>query len=204
MKLTWFGQSCFKVESGESTLIIDPYKDGMMGELSDVRETADAVICSHEHPDHNARDTVTLTGKKCGIKITELAGYHDNLKGKLRGPNTMFILEDGEVRVAHLGDIGCTPTTEQMEQLKGLDVVLVPVGGFFTIDGKQAAELVRELQPKLVIPMHYRLSKKGMPMISTEENFTKRMENVTVADGSTYDTAEKRSGVLVLKAKNQR
>ena len=188
MKITWIGHSCFKIESGDFTLILDPYEDGYVPGLKPLRETADMVLCSHDHGDHNAKDLVEIReGKSNPFTITTIETFHDEVKGAKRGPNTIHIIDDGKVRIAHLGDLGCELEEDQIEQLKDLDVCLIPVGGYYTIDGKQAAELVHLIQPGLVIPMHYRDDKTGFgfDVISTVEDFAERMDSVTRLEQST-------------------
>ncbi len=182
MNITWIGHSCFKIESGDFTLIFDPYEDGYVPGLKPLRETADMVLCSHDHGDHNAKDLVELKeGQSCPFTVTTIETFHDEVKGAKRGPDTIHILDDGNVRIAHLGDLGCELEEGQIEQLKGVDVCLIPVGGYYTIDGRQAAELVHLIQPRVVIPMHYRDDKAGFgfDVISTVEDFAERMDSVT-------------------------
>ena len=182
MKIIWIGHACFKIESQGYTLILDPYEDGYVPGLKPLRETADMVLCSHEHGDHNAKDLVEISeGKDCPFTITTIDTFHDEVQGAKRGPDTIHIIDDGTFRIAHLGDLGCELEENQIEMLKGLDGCMIPVGGHFTIDGKQAAELVHLIQPKLVIPMHYRDDKKGFgfDVISTVEDFTECMDSIT-------------------------
>ena len=188
MKITWIGHACFKIESNGYTLILDPYEDGYVPGLKPLRETADLVLCSHEHGDHNARDLVEITeGKSCPFSITTIDTFHDEVQGAKRGPDTIHIIDDGSFRIAHLGDLGCELEDEQIRQLKNLDVCMIPVGGHYTIDGKQAAELVHQIQPGVVIPMHYRDDEAGFgfDVISTVEDFADRMDSVVRLDQST-------------------
>lgn len=145
MKLTWLGHSCFKMEANGYTVFWDPYEDDYVPGLAPVRETADAVFCSHEHKDHNARAVVTLKQDQTPspFTITEIHTWHDEVQGAKRGENCIRIFDDGTYRVAHLGDLGCELEPEQIEQLKGLDAVMIPVGGFYTIDATQAKVLHR-------------------------------------------------------------
>ena len=162
MHLTWLGHSCFKIEKEGYTVIVDPYKDDSVPGLRKIRETADLVFCSHEHGDHCGRECVKIReGGKNPFQITEIPTYHDDSEGSQRGKNIIRIFDDGEARIAHFGDLGCLLTPEQEELLGGLDLVLIPVGGFYTIDGETAAEIVKRIKPKKVIPMHYRDSKRG-------------------------------------------
>ncbi|MCD7744925.1 MAG: MBL fold metallo-hydrolase [Lachnospiraceae bacterium] len=183
LKITWIGHSCFKLEKDGYTIITDPYADGSVPGYTPVHEKADMVLCSHEYADHNFRDGVELierSGLPFHVEVIET--YHDEVCGKKRGPNKIFIIDDGENRVAHFGDLGCELTPEQMEKLQNLDVAMVPVGGYFTIDAKQAADTVCLLKPEIVIPMHYRSVKYsfGYDVIGTVDEFTEIMESRAV------------------------
>ena len=151
------------------------------------------VVCSHEHGDHGARECVDLSNKKeqpQNIMIEILNTFHDDKKGALRGLNNIAIISDGETRIAHFGDLGCDPTEEQKEQLKGLDAVLIPIGGHYTIDSGEAWNLVKELEPRIVIPMHFRKEGFGFDVISTCDTFKEMAGDVTELEGSTLDTNE--------------
>ncbi|MBQ7371821.1 MAG: MBL fold metallo-hydrolase [Blautia sp.] len=206
MRITWLGHSCFQLEKDGFVIILDPYGDGTVPGLGSVRETADLVLCSHEHGDHNGRDCVALReGKENPFTITQLASYHDEVQGKKRGNNLITIVDDGTAKAAHMGDIGCPLDSEQVQKLQGLDVLLIPVGGFFTIDAAEAAQMVKQLKPKYVVPMHFRNDAQGFgfDMIQTVEEFTKRMDDVAVLPGSELDTDEVYpSDVLVLQPRN--
>ena len=207
MKIIWIGHSCFRIEQDGYAIIIDPYEDGSVQGIGPVREKADLVLCSHEHGDHNARKVVTLSGtdeKELPFTVTRLETYHDDVKGAKRGPNTIHVISDAKARIAHMGDLGCEPTAEQMEMLQGLDVMLVRVGGFFTIYAKQAADLAGKLEPKVVVPMHYRSINKGFgfDVLGTVEEFTKKMSEVKILTGSELDTeALPQAKVAVLQPK---
>lgn len=162
MKITWIGHSCFKIEENGFTVVFDPYEDDTVPGLNPVRERANLVLCTHEHSDHNYRAGVVI--EKSGenpFVIHEMETYHDEAQGAKCGTNRIYILDDGKTKIAHLGDLGCELTSEQKEQLKNLDILFVPVGGFYTINGTQAAALVKELEPHLTIPMHFRNDEKG-------------------------------------------
>ena len=206
MHLTWLGHSCFKIEKEGYTVIVDPYKDDSVPGLRKIRETADLVFCSHEHGDHCGRECVKIReGGKNPFQITEIPTYHDDSEGSQRGKNIIRIFDDGEARIAHFGDLGCLLTPEQEELLGGLDLVLIPVGGFYTIDGETAAEIVKRIKPKKVIPMHYRDSKRGYgyEVIGPVQPFTKAFPDVVVMGGSEADTEKDYGGsVLILEPKN--
>ena len=136
MKLTWHGHACCTVETTQGTLVIDPYEDNYVPGLAPIRLSADQVVCTHQHRDHNAVQIVALSGNAPTYQLTDLETFHDQVQGAKRGKTLMFLLEADGMRLAHLGDIGCALTPEQAEQLKNLDVLLLPVGGFFTIGSK--------------------------------------------------------------------
>ncbi|MCD8012305.1 MAG: MBL fold metallo-hydrolase [Lachnospiraceae bacterium] len=178
------GHSCFKLEKDGYTIITDPYADGSVPGYAPICEKADMVLCSHEHADHNFRDGVELIERQgLPFHVEVIETYHDEVCGKKRGPNKIFIIDDGENRVAHFGDLGCELTPEQMEKLQNLDVAMLPVGGYFTIDARQAADIVLSLKPGIVIPMHYRSVKYsfGYDVIGTVDEFTEAMESRALA-----------------------
>ena len=188
-KITWVGHACFKIEKDGFAVVTDPYEDGSVPGLRPVREQANLVLASHEHGDHNARQLVKVEEADCPFTITQIATWHDEVKGAKRGPNTIYILEAEGLRIAHLGDLGCDLEEAQIAQLKGLDVCMIPVGGFYTIDGLQAAELVKKLQPKVAVPMHFRddAAGFGFDVISEADVFAGQFDSVCRMPGSTLD-----------------
>ena len=184
--LTWRGHSCFVIESENYKIVTDPYKDDTVPGYGHVRETADAVLCSHEHGDHGFREAVTLreSGGKNPFTITEIECPHDDAGGTKRGMNLIRVFDNGTLRVAHFGDIGCPLTEEQMAKVGRLDAAMVPVGGFYTMEPDGIAELMEKLSPKVVIPMHYRSDTFGYPVIGTLEDYLKLVKNEIVR----YDT----------------
>ena len=206
MKITWIGHSCFKIEEGGYSIVIDPYDDNYVPGLKPVRERAQAVFASHEHGDHNARERVTLVpGGKTPFTVTKIETYHDPEHGALRGRNTIHVFSAGGRRIAHFGDLGCELEKDQLEQLKGLDAALIPVGGFYTIDAAQAADLVARIQPAHVIPMHFRAGNNrfGFDKIGTVEQFTDLMEPVIFTGSSVLDLdSPPEEQVVVLTPKN--
>lgn len=157
MNITYLGHSCFKIESQGYEIVLNPYQDGKVPGYLPIRETADAVLCSHGHGDHCGAECVTLReGGRSPFTVETIHTWHDSQQGALRGPDTVHILDDGRCRAAHLGDLGCELTPEQKEKLHGLAALLIPVGGHYTIGAIQANRLASELDPAVVIPMHYR------------------------------------------------
>ena len=163
MEITWLGHSCFRLRGKDATIVMDPCDKSTGYNIS--RPTADIVTVSHEHPAHANVSGVAGSPKVIhgpgefevsGVLIQGISTYHDNAKGGEQGKNTAYVVEMDEVRICHLGDLGHLPTPEQVEELSGVDILFVPVGGGTTIGGDQAAETVSMLEPKLVIPMHYK------------------------------------------------
>lgn len=181
ISIKWHGHSCFSVTADDYTIVIDPFADGSVPGLPDIRPHANAVFCSHYHSDHGCTDVVTVTEKENSpFRVQKIDTYHDDAQGTKRGENRIHILEANGTRIVHFGDLGCMLTPEQEEILKNADVLMIPVGGFYTIDAEQAKEIVSILNPKIVIPMHYRSDSFGYPVIGRLEEFTKFYNNVVI------------------------
>ena len=179
MKITYYGHSCFVLESGGWRVCIDPFK-GVKG-YADPHIGADEVFCSHDHFDHNNVGAVELSGRdpaESPFDVTEVPCWHDDVHGAKRGPNIIRVFEAEGLSIAHFGDIGCGLSPEQKAVLSDLDVALVPVGGTYTLTAAQSKALMDELQPKVVIPMHYRLGNYGFPELQTLEDFTSLCDEV--------------------------
>ena len=201
MKIEWLGHSCFLIESKGYRIVLDPYADGSVPGYEPIRVEADEVLCSHEHADHSGISSVTIRkGAASPFTVKKLPSYHDGSKGAFRGENTIHILDDGEYRIAHLGDLGCRPEPKQMEILKGLDILLIPVGGFYTIGGEQAASLAVQLRPKVCIPMHYRGDSFGYEEIHTANEFLDLRGDIIIRADSVLEYPEHGlKGTVVLK-----
>ena len=170
MRISWLGHACFMLEHEEYRVVIDPFND--VPGYRDTAVTADAVLCSHEHFDHAYRAGVTLReGKASPFTVEVLDTCHDEAGGTLRGKNKIHILRAGGMTVAHLGDLGHMPDEEQLEKLHRCDALLIPVGGTYTLDAAGAAAVAAAVQPRVVIPMHYRGENFGFDNIGTVEAF---------------------------------
>ena len=190
MRITWIGHSCFRIEENGYSIVIDPYEDGSVDGLGNVREEASAVLCTHEHGDHNFRQGVAIIPSGASpFSIETVDTFHDDARGAKRGPDRIYIISDGQTRVAHLGDLGCYP--DDCSKLQDIDVMLIPVGGFFTIDGLKAAEIVKELRPRIAIPMHYRSEEKGFgfSVLSTADPFVSSFSRVLTMDASSIESS---------------
>lgn len=185
MNVIWNGHSCFTLETAEGSVVFDPYQDGSVPGYGPLRLSADRVLCSHGHRDHGAKELVSLSGRAPSYQVEEIHTFHDPEKGALRGPNTIHIIAAEGLRIAHLGDLGCALEPEQVEKLRGLDAVLIPVGGFFTIDAKQAQQTVEQLGARVVIPMHYRSPGFGYDAIGPLEDFLALRGDVVRYEGNT-------------------
>lgn len=190
MRIKWYGHAAFLVTTDQGVkIILDPYESGAYGgqlAYGKIKDEADIVLTSHDHADHN--DTKSLPGapqivkgsglkKIKGISIKGIPTYHDSSKGKERGENTIFILSVDEMQLCHLGDLGHQLGEKELAEIGPVDVLLLPVGGFFTIDAKEATEVAQRIKPKVVIPMHFKTSKCGFP-ISPVEDFLKGKANI--------------------------
>jgi len=169
MIITWQGHSCFKIQDKMGTdgvtVVTDPFNKETGSKLKVPNFEADIVTVSHDHKDHNNVDA--LRGKpfvvSCageydfkGVLIEGIDSYHDDKKGEERGGNIIYRIEIDDISVAHLGDLGDILDNAQIEKLIGTDVLLIPVGGKYTIDAKKAVEVISQIEPRIIIPMHYK------------------------------------------------
>ncbi len=202
--LIYHGHSCFTVSCQDYSIVLDPYDDHVPG-YRPLHLEANEVLCSHEHGDHAFREAVELTaGGTCPFQITAYEVPHDDCGGKKRGMNRITVLEAEGLKVIHFGDIGCDLPEDLAEKLSGADAVMIPVGGFFTIDAGQAVRLYRRIGAKVMIPMHYRLGSSGFDVIGTLDDFEKQAGSLTRAEGSALSvTADLQPGIIALRASEQ-
>ncbi len=186
MKLTWYGHSCFLLESAGGSVVFDPYAPGKVPGWKLPALEADAVICSHGHDDHGYAAAVKPTGRPYAGAVSRIASFHDDRGGALRGLNTITLVEDEGIRAVHMGDIGCALTAEQIAALGRVDLLMIPVGGHYTVDADGAWEIARALGAAVVIPMHYRGPGFGYGVIATVEPFLKRAEKIVRLDGRSW------------------
>jgi len=161
LDVTWLGHGCFRLRGRSAAVVTDPYPPAIGLKLS--RMDADVVTISHDHENHNysqvVREAYEIRGpgeyEVAGVAVIGLPTYHDAEKGATRGRNTVYLIEIDDVRVCHLGDLGHGLDDAEAETLSSADVLLVPVGGHSVINAAQAAAVVRQLEPRYVVPMHY-------------------------------------------------
>ncbi len=182
MQIIWHGQSCFQItvnqaKNGQRTIVIDPF-DETLG-LRVPKLEADILLVTHSHHDHNNVKAVggnpfLISGpgeyEAEDIFIQGIPAFHDKAKGKSQGENTCYTIEAEEIRLCHLGDLGQSELTEQQLQALGeIDILMVPVGGIYTIDGEGASKIISQIEPKIVIPMHYSLPKLKIKLEGIEK-----------------------------------
>jgi L-ascorbate metabolism protein UlaG (beta-lactamase superfamily) len=188
MNLKWYGHSAFKITTDNGTgIILDPYQSGYSdGALSyrKIDDEADIVFTSHDHGDHNfikdikgKYDHIKTEGyfNIRGVAIKTISTYHDASKGKERGNNLISVISADGLTVAHLGDLG----REVLEEIGPVDVLLLPVGGFYTIDAGAATKIMNDMKPKITVPMHYRTDKCRFPITAVDE-FTMGKKRVRI------------------------
>ncbi|HEV2952781.1 MAG TPA: MBL fold metallo-hydrolase [Candidatus Dormibacteraeota bacterium] len=210
MDVTWLGHGCFRLRGKNAAVVTDPYPAAVGLKLTKVE--ADLITISHDHPNHSSVSAVsgdpyviTAPGEYevAGVTVTGVPTYHDNQHGAERGRNTTYLIEIDEVRVCHLGDLGHKLDDQQLEAIGSVDVLLVPVGGGASLAAERAAEVVRQLEPRVVVPMHYSIP--GLKLeLDGADRFLKEMgvtENTPQAKLSIASSAgtEAETKVVVLE-----
>lgn len=191
MNITWYGHSCFKIQTksqrggNEITIVVDPF-DKSLG-LRPPQGNAEIVLVSHQHYDHNNISAVKGTpfvidspGEYSieGIQIEGIESYHDKVKGAEKGRNTIYTIDSEGIRVCHLGDLGHLLEENQVEEIGEVDVLMIPVGGKFTLDSKEAEEVITQIEPKIIIPMHFKVEGSNVD-VNDAEKFCKEYGGTT-------------------------
>ena len=193
MIIKWLGHSCFLITSEQGLrVIMDPYSVGGGINYCSIEETADIVVVSHDHFDHNAvsavrgkPEVVKGSGIKTvrGIQFRGIATYHDTSHGKRRGTNTACCFTLDDIKLCHLGDLGHLLSQAQINEIGAVDILFIPTGGFYTIDAADASKVCDQLKPKVIIPMHFKTVKCDFP-ISGVEDFIRNKKNARKMDSS--------------------
>ena len=201
IELEYHAHSCFTLGVEGYRIVIDPYCTGMFPWLGELHLNAEEVLCTHGHGDHAHTAAVALEPKPCPVKlaVTRIPCAHDDHGGQKRGMNNLLLFEAEGLRAAHLGDIGCDLTPEQKAPLFDLDALMIPVGGYYTIDAAQAAALAKELRAKVIIPMHYCPGAfwEKDSVITTVSPFLAQFKDVTRLTGSTVVVDGSEQGVAL-------
>lgn len=215
MKIKFLGHAAFLITTADGTKIVtDPYQPGGFGGAigyGPLNEPADIVVISHDHEDHNyvklvpGRPTVVRgpgEQQHRGLTFRALAGYHDTSRGAERGQNVVRVIEADDISVCHLGDLGHPLSAEDATALGSIDVLMVPVGGVFTVDARGATAVVNRLRPRIAIPMHYRAPKIGFSLAPVDD-FLADKTRVRRVEGSeveiTKETLPDPTEVVVLR-----
>lgn len=211
VKIRWLGHACFEIKDGV-TVVTDPHDGASLG-LPVPRSKADIVLISHDHFDHadgralvSKVDTVVIDKlgvyEARGVKVEGVATYHDEAKGAKRGKNIVYTLELEGLRICHLGDLGHTLSTREVEEIGRVDILLTPVGGVYTIDASSATKVVEQLKPRVIIPMHFKIPGLKLP-IDSVERFLRGKTNVKHLNTSEVEfkaeNLPKEATVVVLK-----
>ncbi|MGI6608875.1 MAG: MBL fold metallo-hydrolase [Erysipelotrichaceae bacterium] len=201
MLIKWLGHSCFKISVDSQSLIIDPFEKGSVNGFRDLDEQANIVLCSHLHADHCGTGCVELIESKYDspFEIETIDSYHDEKKGALRGDNLIHIITVQDYyKVVHLGDLGCMPDDNQIEKIKDCHVLLIPVGGYYTIGPETARDIVKAVNPKVVIPMHYKSDDFGYDVLKTVYDFTGYFEKVIYLTSDTLQFSDELNNEIIV------
>ena len=199
MTITWLGHACFALESGDYRIVIDPYRD--VPGFGATKAEAHAVYCSHGHYDHAAEDTVKLlSGGTSPFTVTDIPSFHDEVQGAKRGENTIRIFAAEGLRIAHLGDLGHLLSETQLASLRGVDVLLLPIGGVYTLDPTEAKQTADAVAAKITVPMHDRRGDLGFDVIADAEDFLSMFpaERVVRIDENSFSPADYASGTVLV------
>jgi len=197
MKIKWNGHASFTITADDGTVLVtDPYDPSGYGgvlKYDTVNDRADAALVSHDHDDHNhvkglsgSPEVLKGSGQVKDIQVRGIDTYHDESGGSERGPNVVFALTVDGVKICFMGDLGHQLSSGQVEAIGAVDLLLLPVGGTFTVDASGAVDVARALNPRLVIPMHFKTEKCDLP-IGDVDGFLSQMTNVKKLGKSEID-----------------
>ncbi len=197
MQITWYGHSCFLIQNEQTKIIIDPFNERSIG-LKRPDATADIVLMSHDHYDHNASNSIDGAHEdhmahnggfnSHGIDFLGLDTYHDHELGAKRGHNTMYLFRLDGISICHCGDLGCIPSEEVLKEIAGVDILMIPIGGYYTLELDEVMKLIDIINPSVVIPMHYRIGGLKIDEISDLDPFIRSVSKRTIVNiGKTID-----------------
>jgi L-ascorbate metabolism protein UlaG (beta-lactamase superfamily) len=208
LQVTWHGHACVSLSVNDYVVVFDPH-DGVSLGLKKPSIQGDLILVSHDHFDHNA---VNVVAKKTSrvfkmfygeavvdkVKIEGLRTFHDKSKGKRRGENAVYVVTAGGMRVAHLGDLGDAPDDPTLNKLRGVDLLILPVGGTFTIEPDEAWRIVELTRPRNIMPIHYWIPGCALPLKPVEE-FTKHVKdyNIVKLSTSTFNLKDYNKSVII-------
>lgn len=201
ISIQYLGHSCFKVSYQQDAIVLDPYADDSVPGLALPSVTAGQVHCSHQHSDHNAADLVKIVPCEKQISYEGIMVPHDDAEGAKRGMCEAIKLHAGSCTIEHLGDLGRLLTDKEQAFLQGCDVLMIPCGGYFTIDAQQARKVIEQIKPKLTILMHFRRGNTGYPVTADFDAVKAVFTEAEDREKSTitFDEDHVPEGVLILK-----
>ncbi len=183
MEIKYLSHSSFLIRTKDAKVVMDPFDPKFVG-LKFSKQEADIVTISHEHKDHSHLDLIegeplilTWPGQfeKKGVRLWGVSSFHDKVEGKERGENVMYKIESEGVSILHCGDLGATLTDVQIDEIGDVDILLVPVGGKYTLTADEAISLIKKIEPSIVIPMHYGRPDLAIEGLAPLEEFVKKM-----------------------------
>ena len=203
VKIEYLGHSCFRLSYAGQRIVLDPYADGSVPGLPPLRVDAEFVYCSHGHHDHGAVECVKLTKPGCApsFSVTEVPSDHDHHGGTRRGKNIIRVFAFGGLRVAHMGDIGRGLTDTEIGTLRGVDMLLIPVGGHYTINAAEAKEMIAAVSPRVTVLMHFRDDASGYGVLAHIDEILKTLGPAETVGGTFTLTAETPKQTVIMKRK---
>ncbi|MVX66980.1 Zn-dependent hydrolase [Clostridium chromiireducens] len=197
MQITWYGHSCFLIKTSMGKrILIDPF-DSSLGYDNNFPK-CDLITISNNHFDSSYINDLNLKTKVINetgkfdmnfIKVEGLNSFHDKYNGLKRGPNIIYIFNDNEYSLCHLGDLGHIPCVSTLEKLRNIDILFIPIGGHFTLNGYEAAKLCKLISPEYIIPMHYKTNKTSL-YLDDPKNFIISMKNIKKVHSNILDTTK--------------
>ncbi len=213
MEIKYYGHSCFLIKSKNASIVVDPYEEKIG--LGKLKIKADIALSTHDHYDHNSltsilsdkRETFKIFGsgeyEVNGVIFEGISSYHDKQKGDDRGKNTIYTILAEGVKICHLGDLGHLLSDSQLDKIGEVDILMIPVGGKFTIDASDASKVINQIEPKIVIPMHYKQEGTSVDIASLDEFLKQESMNVEKLDVLKIDKKslpqEEESKIVVLE-----
>ncbi len=195
MNIIWHGHSCFEITGKDGTIVFDPYQANSVPGLNSLKLKANLVLCSHEHDVLYVLYFVVVA--PFDFKGTCIVTYDDHHVGCLRCKITIHFVDFENLKVVHMGDIGCM--MDDVSKLKNCDVLMNPIGGYYTIDTKEALKYIERIQPRIVIPMHYHSHEFGYDVLSTNEEFIQQSSSVTYVDDCLEVNKDTKTQTVVFK-----
>ena len=186
LQIRWHGHACFEI-TNDLTLVTDPH-DGKSIGIHAPNVTGDIILISHDHYDHNSAKSVEKDGSKIvtdgrkrtisNIDIYGVDSFHDEERGAKRGSNIMYKFTVDDIKFCHLGDLGHDIDDETVEKIGDVDILFVPIGGTFTVDDKQAWNVINKIKPKIVVPMHYKIGGLSLPIAGIDQFLAQAKQKV--------------------------